>query len=310
MGKIEDLTGKRFGRLVVNRQAPYYISPKGQKKVQWYCDCDCGTKDVIVSASNLKCGMTQSCGCYCLEKISEYKDITGNKYGKLTATRYYKTINHRAIWYCDCDCGAKDILVKYDYLSSGKKQSCGCLHSEVMHTLHKKYNQYDISGDYGIGYLNDNSEFYFDLEDYDLIKNYYWMKDNYGYIVSMINRKSIRLNRLIMGLEKNNPNVVDHINHNIVDNRKNNLRVCTYSHNNANKSIRKNNTSGVTGVAWNKLKNKWYSTLTFDKKTYFLGYFTNFDDAVAARKQAEEKYFGEYSYDNSMALNTEDENLF
>ena len=63
--------------------------------------------------------------------------------------------------------------------------------------------------------------------------------------------------------------------------------------------IHKNNTSGASGVKWNKLIGKWTADITINNERIYLGYFENFDDAVQVRKQAEEKYFGEYSYDNS-----------
>ena len=66
-----------------------------------------------------------------------------------------------------------------------------------------------------------------------------------------------------------------------------------------NAKLRSNNTSGVTGVSFNKKRNKWVSTICINKKRIQLGGFDNFEDAILARKQAEEKYFGEYSYDNS-----------
>ena len=58
MGKIIDLTGQRFGRLVV-------LSRQGSvgKKVAWLCLCDCGNKKVIESG-NLKTERTKSCGCF------------------------------------------------------------------------------------------------------------------------------------------------------------------------------------------------------------------------------------------------------
>lgn len=83
------------------------------------------------------------------------------------------------------------------------------------------------------------------------------------------------------------------------DNRKSNIRIVTPSQNGMNKPLLKNNTSGVTGVSFNKRKQKWESYITVNNKRKGLGYFDNFEDAVAARKEAEEKYFGEYSYDNS-----------
>lgn len=67
-----------------------------------------------------------------------------------------------------------------------------------------------------------------------------------------------------------------------------------------NSGLSSNNTSGVTGVHWDKLNKKWKAQIGYNYKRIQLGSFDNFEDAVAARKQAEEKYFGEYSYDNSM----------
>ena len=45
---------------------------------------------------------------------------------------------------------------------------------------------------------------------------------------------------------------------------------------------------------------QWRAEIKINIKTIYLGFFNNKDDAIAARKSAEEKYFGEYSYDNSM----------
>lgn len=63
MSKLIDLTGKRFGRLVVERRITE-ISPKERNyRTLWQCRCDCG-KTVIVWANNLVRGDTRSCGCY------------------------------------------------------------------------------------------------------------------------------------------------------------------------------------------------------------------------------------------------------
>ena len=59
------------------------------------------------------------------------------------------------------------IVVGGDNLKSGSTKSCGCLAKEIRSKIHKKYNQYDLSGEYGIGWTsNTNEEFYFDLEDF------------------------------------------------------------------------------------------------------------------------------------------------
>ena len=96
---------------------------------------------------------------------------------------------------------------------------------------------------------------------------------------------------------------VDHINHNVKDNRKSNLRIVTNNQNQMNAKLRKNNTSSCTGVY--KIKNKWVANIQINKKRIQLGTFTCFEDAVQARKLAEEKYFGEYSYSNSLNISNE-----
>lgn len=63
MGKFVDLSGKRFGRLVVIDRADDYISPKGYHKAKWNCLCDCGN-NAVVGAQELRSGDTKSCGCY------------------------------------------------------------------------------------------------------------------------------------------------------------------------------------------------------------------------------------------------------
>ena len=92
------------------------------------------------------------------------------------------------------------------------------------------------------------------------------------------------------------PEFLDHINGDRLDNRVSNLRAATRQQNAMNQKIKVNNTSGFKGVCWSKQKNKWVANITFNKKkNIHLGFFENFDDAVNARKIAEEKYFGEWN---------------
>ena len=71
MSSFKDLTGKRFGRLVVIERVESHIQPNGQRKTQWLCQCDCGEK-IIIKASDLKSGHTRSCGCLRIEKITKH----------------------------------------------------------------------------------------------------------------------------------------------------------------------------------------------------------------------------------------------
>ena len=95
--------------------------------------------------------------------------------------------------------------------------------------------------------------------------------------------------------------VVDHINHDTADNRRTNLRVVTQSQNMQNAVVSTRNTSTVPGVNWDEKMHKWHARINFNKQTVELGYYSDFFDAVAARKAGEENYYGEHSYDNSMA---------
>jgi len=61
-----------------------------------------------------------------------------------------------------------------------------------------------------------------------------------------------------------------------------------------NKTINKNNTSGVRGVAWHSSRKKWIARLHFKGKVYQLGAFDELDDAIKARKDAEEKYYDNF----------------
>lgn len=101
----------------------------------------------------------------------------------------------------------------------------------------------------------------------------------------------------------NNEYDVDHIKtENKFDNRKLNLRKTTRQQNTCNRRLSDNNTSGVTGVRWHDRDKIWESWIKVNYKNIYLGRFLIFEDAVKARKEAEEKYYGKYSYDNSQKL--------
>ena len=167
----------------------------------------------------------------------------------------------------------------------------------------KRSNTYDLSGEYGVGYTLKGEEFWFDLEDYNLIKDYCWHYTQKGYLeaTNSETRKVIKLHRLVMGVTDKNVQV-DHKMHptiyeHKIDNRKSNLEIVNQSENSMNRSLARNNTSGVVGVAWNKLEQKWKAYIKINQRIIHLGTFGNKEDAIIARKNAEIKYFGEHRYD-------------
>lgn len=89
---------------------------------------------------------------------------------------------------------------------------------------------------------------------------------------------------------------VDHINHKTYDNRKSNLRIIEHYQNITYSKTYRNNTSGRKGVYWDKNRNKWMSTITYNKKTIHLGRFEKFEDAKEARIKAENEIHKEFHF--------------
>ena len=243
MGKFQDLTGQRFGRLTVVNRGPDRISPKGARLVCWNCRCDCGNM-TLVDAGNLRGGNTKSCGC--LKKETSRQNAQANR----------------------------------------------------------KYNKYEIQGNIVVGTTTAGDKFLIDIDDLEKIKEYTWRTEN-GHVVSHINDKDapstrLWLHRHILNVSSNEK--VDHINHNGFDNRKGNLRIVVGNGNQQNKSLQRNNKSSVHGVHFMKRINKWSVRIGVEGKRKYLGVYKDFDEAVAVRKSAEDKYYGDYSYDNSMSI--------
>jgi len=252
------------------------------------------------------------------KRVKPRKDLTGMKFGRLTVVEQADDIierkekKHVAAWLCRCDCG-NQVVVRGYALKRGTTTSCGCFHLEDKRKRSKKYNTYDLTTyDYAVGYTTKGEEFWFDKEDYELVKDYMWRFGTGGYLVALplhtdnYEKYQIQFHRLVMGvLDKDwNDVMVDHIVHNTMsenkyDNRKINLRLVTRSQNNENAHIRSDNTSGVKGVCWHDRQKAWASTIFVNGKTKHLGYFTDFELAVVARKAAERKYFGDYSIDKA-----------
>lgn len=160
----------------------------------------------------------------------------------------------------------------------------------------KKYNRYDLSGDFGVGYCsNTNSTFYFDLADYDKIKDYCWCEAIYkssGYRelrTTRADKKQVRMHQVLCGI------TCDHIDRNPLNNRRSNLRPVTVEENNRNRSLFQNNTSGITGVSFEPSRNGWRARIYFNNKRHELGVFKDKNDAIRARLAAEAKHYKEFA---------------
>lgn len=87
---IQDLTGQRFGRLIVI-DGP--IRKDGCRRIYWKCRCDCGNS-VSVRAINLRSGHTKSCGCLRLEAVSRHRSTRTEP----KAPKGYKKVRLYQIW--------------------------------------------------------------------------------------------------------------------------------------------------------------------------------------------------------------------
>lgn len=234
------------------------------------------------------------------------EDLTGRTFGRWVVLyrvddKVLPSGKYHPMWMCECQCDKHTRRIVDGYsLREGGTISCGCYRSEIGYIKNRKYNKFELINDsYYVGYTDNGENFLFDKDDYDRVQDYYWSIDkSHGYVKTNINKKKIYLHQLI--LQTNH--IIDHINNDKTDNRKINLRLASQLQNNRNVGIQKNNKSGVTGVSWNKKRNKWEAFITVNYKKINLGYFEELNDAINARKTAETKYFGEFSYNNSQKL--------
>lgn len=147
--------------------------------------------------------------------------------------------------------------------------------------------------------------FEIDDEDYPLVSKFNWYvikrRKRMSYVVTHVLKDGKRtfqsLHRLVMKADKGTQ--LDHANRNGLDNRKLNLRFCTHSQNQANKTKYTNNTSGYKGVYWNKYHRKFEAQIRVNKIKIHLGYFNTTKQAAEIYNEAAVKCFKDFSVTNS-----------
>jgi len=209
-------------------------------------------------------------------------DRTGHRYGRLVVVeRAENDKNGKAMWLCKCDCG-KELVIPAVRLSAGKS-SCGCLvnNKELIYRRthrNKLYNQwagmiyrcthknaahYERYGGRNISVCEEWAT------DYEAFAN--WSLEN-GY------EKGLEIDR--------------------IDNNKgyspSNCRWVSHMENSRNRNVRCTSSTGVSGVFKRPDSGKWRATIGVNYKRINLGTFDTFEEAVAARKEAELKYWGKH----------------
>ena len=150
-----------------------------------------------------------------------------------------------------------------------------------------------------------------DDEDYDHLNEHKWYANRertdkfYAKRSSPIDssgkQRKIRMHRVIINAPKGIP--VDHINGNPLDNRKENLRVCTHQENCRNRGKPKNNKSGYKGVSYmkkskdmiNEHSKPWKTQITFNGNPITIGMYKTKEEAARAYDQKAIELFGEFA---------------
>lgn len=143
---MSDLTGKKFGRLLVVRQDGYHYYPSGKRKSQWLCRCDCGNT-VTVICSDLTNAHTQSCGCLRKETAGKLKLTHGGHATRLYSiwtgmkNRCYNPKQDNYVYY-----GGKGVRVCAEWLedfTSFYTWAVGCGYRDGL-----TIDRIDVNGDY------------------------------------------------------------------------------------------------------------------------------------------------------------------
>jgi hypothetical protein len=254
---IQDLRGERFGRLVVTEFAGKYKSGG----YQWFCTCDC-TKQKIVGAANLKNGSTTSCGCL------RQPDITGKKFGKLTAVEKTKALKRgNPIWRCVCDC-TRETLVSQNHLIHGGVVSCGC--------IRVKRREGDVVGMLTV------------LEEAG--------RDEKGRVLWRCQCECTKIVLVTTGtLSAPGGSSCGCARHDgflaaAKEYHTQVLREGTSLDTLSNK-LHKNNKTGIRGVKYRAKQKRWIASIRLAGKEYHLGTFKTLEEAAEARREAEVQLF-------------------
>jgi HNH endonuclease/AP2 domain len=132
--------------------------------------------------------------------------------------------------------------------------------------------------------------FVIDLEDVEKAQGRSWYITTGGYAAT--GRETVRLHRLLLDAPKGME--VDHIDGDLTNNMRVNLRLCTRSENGQNQRKHRDNTSGFKGVSWHKQRKYWVAHIRLNRKLLHLGCFDTAEQASAAYQAAAERLFGDF----------------
>ena len=266
-----DITGLRSGMVTALEKT----ERKRRGSSLWRCRCDCG-KEFYTEGYKLSGQRIQSCGC--LRNAHQVKDLTGQRFGKLTAVERLdekrgKDSSH--LWLCRCDCG-NEIKASVNNLLRGHNTSCGCAKRERL-----QQRAVDIRGQ-RFGRLSAIEA----LEKRSGSESVVWRcRCDCGRETETASRDLLSGNTRSCGcIKQEQPGPQKYMRY--IDG--------TCIENLESRKLRRDNTSGHTGVQLEKASGKWIALIQFKGRRYTLGRFDKLEDAAEARREAENRIFGEF----------------
>ena len=208
-------------------------------------------------------------------------DRTSQRYGSLVVIkRAVNSKENKAMWLCKCDCG-NTIVVPASQLASGQKYSCGCLFKGkpllyrrtrknklynqwsgmIYRCTHESASHYERYGERGVSVCQEWIDSFESFADWSIANGY---------------SENLEIDRI-----DNNGNYSPE-----------NCRWVSHMENSRNRNTRKTSKSGVAGVMFREDIQKWRVSIGVNYKRINIGNFDSFEDAVDARKKAEQKYWG------------------
>ena len=265
MGGKCDLTGRKFGKLTV-------VGKTGETQEHyrvWRCRCDCG-EEILVNTKRLKNGTVTNCGCIpkaTARRGRTAEDLSGRRFGSLTVLYRVENRNGRTCWMCRCDCGKKKTVTARD-LKAGKVKSCG------YRTHDGEGNRVDLSGKL-FGRLTAVEP----IARRDRKGSIYWRC-----VCSCGNETEVTEDCLVQGnvmscgcLKRENQKRISGRLHRVDGTCVEILEKRKY---------RKDNSSGFRGVFKTK-EGKYRVNIGFKRQRFYLGSYTEYQEAVKARMDAE-----------------------
>lgn len=262
--------GFRVGRLTVEEATE---RRKGDYIV-WRCRCDCG-REIELDTRCLQRGAITDCGCISRVRPGK-RDITGMRFGMLVALKPTgETVDGSAVWRCHCDCGG-EVDTPLHQLRAGYRKSCGCLsHPARKDYVGKRFGQLTVMAYAGKWGGAHRWRCRCDCGK-ETVVNQTLLQSGKTKSCGCLQAKTYRDNlKLVEGTSVT-----------LLERRKNRLL--------------SSNTSGYTGVYFNQKRGVWAAQITFKGKTYYLGSYSNKQEAVKARQRGEEMHdsFLEWYYEN------------